>query len=166
MSYRGGGRAHALDSVAPAPSSGRVPPHDLEAEAAVLSAILLDRDALDKVLENLKSEHFYSEAHRRIYEGAIELSSKGLPIDIVSVAGWLRDRERLAQVGGSAYLAELADAVPAVAHIETYARMVREKWRVRQLIGTCQKIAAEGYGDVGEVQAFIDGAEQAVYEIA
>jgi replicative DNA helicase len=85
---------------------------------------------------------------------------------VVSVAGMLRDRERLAQVGGSAYLAQLVDAVPSVAHIETYARMVREKWRVRQLIATCQRVAAEGYGDVGEVQQFIDGAEQAVYEIA
>jgi replicative DNA helicase len=153
---------------APAPPSigGRVPPHDLDAEAAVLSAILLERDALDKVLETLSPEHFYSEANRRIYEGAVELSAKGVPIDIVSVAGWLRDRDRLPQVGGSAYLAQLADAVPAVAHLETYARMVKEKWRIRQLIATCQRVAAEGYGDVGEVQAFIDEAEQSVYEIA
>jgi replicative DNA helicase len=132
----------------------------------VLSAILLERDALDKVLELLQPEHFYSEANRRVYEVAVELSSQGTPIDIVSVAGKLRDRERLAQVGGSAYLAQLVDAVPSVAHLETYARMVREKWRVRQLIATCQRVAAEGYGDVGAVQEFIDGAEQAVYEIA
>src|SRR3954454_820697 len=154
------------EPAAPPPIGGRVPPHDLDAEAAVLSAVLLERDALDKVLETLKPEQFYSEANRRIYEAAIELSSKGTPIDIVSVVGELRDRERLAQVGGSAYLAQLVDSVPSVAHIETYARMVKEKWRVRQLIATCQKVAAEGYGDVGEVQAFIDGAEQSIYEIA
>jgi replicative DNA helicase len=159
-------RAHAFEPPAPTPVAGRIPPHDLDAEAAVLSAILLERDALDKVLELLRAEHFYSEANRRIYEVAVELSSQGTPIDVVSVAGMLRDRERLAQVGGSAYLAQLVDAVPSVAHLETYARMVREKWRVRQLISTCQRVAAEGYGDVGEVQQFIDGAEQAVYEIA
>ena len=159
-------RPRAFEPPAPAPVAGRIPPHDLDAEAAVLSAILLERDALDKVLELLQAEHFYSEANRRIYEVAVELSSQGTPIDIVSVAGMLRDRERLAQVGGSAYLAQLVDAVPSVAHIETYARMVREKWRIRQLIATCQRVAAEGYGDVGEVQQFIDGAEQAVYEIA
>ena len=159
-------RARSFEPPAPAPVAGRIPPHDLDAEAAVLSAILLERDALDKVLELLRAEHFYSEANRRIYEVAVELSSQGTPIDVVSVAGMLRDRERLAQVGGSAYLAQLVDAVPSVAHIETYARMVREKWRVRQLIATCQRVAAEGYGDVGEVQQFIDGAEQAVYEIA
>jgi replicative DNA helicase len=159
-------RPRAFEPPAPAPVAGRIPPHDLDAEAAVLSAILLEREALDKVLELLRAEHFYSEANRRIYEVAVELSSQGTPIDIVSVAGMLRDRERLAQVGGSAYLAQLVDAVPSVAHIETYARMVREKWRIRQLIATCQRVAAEGYGDVGEVQQFIDGAEQAVYEIA
>jgi replicative DNA helicase len=159
-------RPRAFEPPAPAPVAGRIPPHDLDAEAAVLSAILLERDALDKVLELLQAEHFYSEANRRIYEVAVELSSQGTPIDVVSVAGMLRDRERLAQVGGSAYLAQLVDAVPSVAHIETYARMVREKWRIRQLIATCQRVAAEGYGDVGEVQQFIDGAEQAVYEIA
>jgi replicative DNA helicase len=157
-------RVHSFD--APPPVQGRVPPHDLDAEAAVLSAILLERDALDKVLETLKPEQFYSEANRRIYEAAVELSSKGTPIDIVSVAGVLRDRERLAQVGGSAYLAQLVDSVPSVAHVDSYARRVKEKWRVRQLIATCQRVAAEGYGDVGEVQEFIDGAEQAVYEIA
>jgi replicative DNA helicase len=166
MQYRQG-RAHAYEAPPPpSVSSGRVPPHDLDAEAAVLSAILLERDALDKVLETLQPDHFYSEANRRIYEAAVELSAKGTPIDIVSVAGALRDRERLAQVGGSPYLAKLVDAVPSVAHIETYARMVKEKWRVRQLIATCQKVAAEGYGDVGEVQTFIDGAEQSIYEIA
>lgn len=147
-------------------TTARVPPHDLDAEAAVLSALLLDRDALDRVLDILKAEHFYSEAHRRIYEAALDLSSKGSPVDIVSVAGWLRDRDRLAQVGGAAYLGQLVDAVPAVAHLPTYARMVREKWRVRQLISTCQRVAAEAYGDIGDVQPFIDRAEQAIYDIA
>src|SRR5262249_38774281 len=79
----------------------RVPPQDLDAEAAVLSAILLESEALDKVLEILRPEHFYSEANRRIYESAVELSTRGTPIDVVSIAGVLRDRERLSQVGGS-----------------------------------------------------------------
>src|SRR6185503_10238401 len=86
--------------------------------------------------------------------------------DIVSVASWLRDRERLAQVGGPSYLAQLSDATPAVGHVTAHAMVVYEKWRVRQLIATCQKVAAEGYGDVGVVQEFIDGAEQAIYELA
>jgi replicative DNA helicase len=127
---------------------------------------MLQRDALDRVLEILKPEHFYSDANGRIYEAAQELAVSGTPIDIVSVASWLRDRERLAQVGGAAYLAQIADATPAVAHVAAHARVVYEKWRVRQLIATCQRVAAEGYGDVGVVQEYIDGAEQAIYELA
>jgi replicative DNA helicase len=146
--------------------AGRVPPHDLDAEAAVLSAVLLSREALDRVLEILKPEHFYSDANGRIYEAAQELSLSGTPIDIVSVASYLRDRERLAQVGGPTYLAQLTDATPAVAHVAAHAQVVYEKWRLRRLIATCQRVAAEGYGDVGVVQEFIDSAEQAVYELA
>ncbi len=150
----------------PPPVAGRVPPHDLDAEAAVLSAILLSRDALDRVLEILKPEHFYSDANGRIYEAAVQLSSTSTPIDIVSVASWLRDREKLQQIGGSSYLAQLADATPAVAHVGAHAQVVFEKWRLRQLIATCQRIAAEGYGDVGTVQEFVDRAEQDVYQLA
>jgi replicative DNA helicase len=148
------------------PVAGRVPPHDLDAEAAVLSSVLLERDALDRVLEILKPEHFYSDANRRIYEAATQLAIAGTPIDIVSIASWLRDREWLNHIGGSSYLAQLADATPAVAHVATHAKVVYEKWRLRQLIATCQKVAAEGYGDVGTVQEFIDGAEQSIYKLA
>jgi replicative DNA helicase len=159
-------RGRFPQKVEPPVVAGRVPPHDLDAEAAVLSAILLERDALDRVLELLRPEHFYSEANGRIFQAATQLAVSGTPIDIVSVASWLRDRDWLAQVGGAGYLAQLSDATPAVAHVAAHARVVREKWRVRQLIATCQRVAAEGYGDVGVVQEFIDGAEQAVYEIA
>src|SRR5579872_1827491 len=69
---------------------GRVPPHDLDAEAAVLSSIMVDPLALDKVLEFLKAEHFYSEAHRRIYEACIDLRSRGQPVDVVQVGTWLK----------------------------------------------------------------------------
>jgi replicative DNA helicase len=148
------------------PTLGRVPPSDLDAEAAVLSAVLLSPDSFDSVQEVLKPEHFYADANRRVYEAVLELQRSGKPVDIISVAGWLRDRNRLQQVGGSPYLAQLTDATPAVAHVEAHARMIREKWRLRQLIATCQRVAAEGYGDCGEVQGFIDQAEQAVFDIA
>lgn len=147
------------------PIQGRIPPHDLDAEAAVLSALLLDQDALGKVSDNLRPDQFYSEANRRIFQAILALAAKAMPIDLVSVAGELRDRERLEQVGGSAYLAQLADAVPFVAHVETYAGMVTKKWRVRQLIATCLRLAAEGYGDVGDVQTFLDAARSQVVEL-
>lgn len=146
--------------------AGRVPPNDLDAEAAVLSAMLLEKSAVDRVVANLKPEQFYSEANRRIYEAAFELHAKSQPVDVVQVAGFLRDRDRLAQVGGNAYLAQIVDSVPSIANVEIYAARVKEKWRLRQMIQECQRIVAEGYGEVTDVQAFIDAAEQAIYQIA
>jgi replicative DNA helicase len=149
----------------PQPIEGRVPPHDLDAEAAVLSAVMLDPAALDRVTD-LKPEHFYSEAHRRIFEACLELRQVGHPVDVVQVASWLKDRQRLAQVGGMGYLGEILDSAPVVANVGAYARIIHEKFRVRQLILSCQKVVAQGYGDYGEPQGFIDGAEQAIYNIA
>ena len=150
----------------PIGAEGRVPPHDLDAEGAVLSSVMVDPLAFDKVSELLRPEHFYSEAHRRIFEACVELSSAGQPVDVVQVATWLRDRERLSQVGGMAYLTEVLNAAPAVANVGAYARTIHEKWRVRQLILTCHRVTAQGYAGYGEAQEFIDSAEQAVYDIA
>jgi replicative DNA helicase len=148
------------------PAGGRVPPHDLDAEAAVLSAVMLDVFALDRVLEFLKPEHFYSEAHRRIFEAAVDLRASGKPVDVVQIGTWLKDRGRIAQIGGMGYLTEVLNAAPAVANVAAYGRTIREKSRIRQLIATCQRVSAEGYLDYGEAQTFIDSAEQAVYDIA
>lgn len=148
------------------PSAGRVPPADVDAEAAVLSACLLSADLFDAVQELLNPEYFYDPRHRLVYEAVGELNSASRPVDTVSVAGHLRDRGRLDQAGGTPYLAQLVDATPAVAHVEEHARTIREKWRLRSLIATCQRFAAEGYGDCGEVQAFVDSAEQSIFELA
>jgi hypothetical protein len=142
-----------------------VPPHDLDAEAAVLSAMLLSGESVRVILAGpLRAEHFYSDANGRIYETARELASAGRPVDIVVVASLLRDRDRLAQVGGPTYLAQLADATPAVAHVEAHAQIIVDKWRLRAAIATHQAIAAQGYGDVGDVDAFLDAAAGAVAE--
>ena len=153
-------------ALEPSALEGRVPPHDLDAEAAVLSAVMVDPLAFDKVNEHIAPEQFYSEAHRRIYEACRELAAAGRPVDVVQVASWLRDRDRLAQVGGMAYLTEVLNAAPAVANVGAYAKTIQEKWRVRQLILACQRVTAQGYVGYGEAQEFIDSAEQAVYEIA
>ena len=145
---------------------GRVPPHDLDAEAAVLSAVLLDPGAMDRVQEFLRPEHFYSEAHRRIFEAAIDLRGRGQPVDIVQVGSWLKSRDRLGQIGGMAYLTEILNAAPAVANVGAYGKTIHEKYRVRALILVCQRVAATGYIDYGEAQEFIDNAEQSIYQLA
>jgi replicative DNA helicase len=148
---------HALATIA-----GRVPPQELAAERATLGAVLLNREALDRVVGILKPSHFYGGAHASIFEAALDLAAAGTPVDIVSIASWLRARDRLAQVGGPSYLAELADATPAVAHVEAHARLVIDAWRLRALIATCQKITAEGYGAITDRADFIASAEAAI----
>src|SRR4051812_14565751 len=148
------------------PSAGRVPPHDLDAEAAVLSAVMLSHEAFDRVAEFLRPEYFYSGANQRVFEAVLALQEESHPIDIVTVAGWLRDKGLLQQIGGTPYLAQLTDAIPTIAHVEAHGRAVKEKWRLRRVIATCQDFAALGYGDCGEIQGFIDQAEQAIFDLA
>jgi replicative DNA helicase len=157
------GRVQAVET--PPTVEGRVPPNDLDAEAAVLSAVMIDGSSLDK-LDFLKADHFYAEAHRRIFEACMELRQKGQPVDIVQVGTWLKNRERIAQVGGMGYLTEILNAAPAITNVASYGMTIYEKWRIRQVILTCQKVVAQGYIDYGEAQAFIDGAEQSIYQIA
>jgi replicative DNA helicase len=138
----------------------------LDAEAAVLSAVMVDPSALDKVLEFLKAEHFYSEAHRQIYAAACELRSRGKPVDVVQVGTWLKDDGRIAQVGGMGYLTEILNAAPAVTNVRAYAETIEKKSRVRELIATCQRIAAQGYVDYGDADDFIQDSAAKVHAIA
>ena len=144
----------------------RVAPHDLDAEAAILSAALLDPDVYPLVADRLTAELFYAESNRRIWEVIDSLARADQSVDIVTVAGRLRDTGRLAQVGGSAYLAQLVDAVPAVAHIENYAARVVGLARLREIQLVCRKIAAEAYDAGEDVDAFLDRAEASVYQAA
>lgn len=145
---------------------GAVPPHDLDAEASVLSAVLLKRGAIAEVSDLLAPRHFYSESNGRIYEACAAVEADGKPIDLVTVAAWLRDRERLESVGGAGYLMQVCDATPAVANVRNHARIVLQKHRMRALIDTCHAVAAESYGDVGDVDQWIDAAEARVCGVA
>lgn len=147
-------------------SSGRVPPNNLDAEGAVLGAILLSADALDRVRPILSPSAFYADANRRIYEAICELVDSGRPVDVLAVKSKLSDQDRLQHIGGSPYLAQLADATPAIAHVEDHARRVAEKGLQRQLIATCSRFATEGYGDVGDVSEWVLNAAQAVADLA
>ncbi len=144
-------------------NQGRVPPHDLDAEAAVISAMLLDPDAIDLVRELLEPAHFYAESNRRICEAIYLLRDAAEPVDLVTVTSKLRDAGRLAQVGGTPYVAALSDATPAVGNVRHHARVVREKAKVRQVIATCQVITAEGYCEITDPEAWCDQAEAKVF---
>jgi replicative DNA helicase len=140
-------------------------PHDIDAEAAVLGSILYDPTTLSLV-SWLRPEELYSEANRRIYEAALWLGGKGRSCDVVSVAGALQDTDRLAQVGGTAALANLADKTPASADIEAYATRIRELYQRRQLIRRCGETAARGHDGKVPTTELLSEHEQAIYELA
>ncbi len=147
-------------------SSAKVPPHSLEAEAAVLGGILLDNTALDRVAEHVSAEDFYREAHRKIFRAASELSQRSEPIDLLTLTEALKTRGELAEVGGAAYVSELADRALSAANIQYHARIIREKAILRGLIATASEIVSRGYEAREEVARFVDEAEQAIYQIA
>lgn len=144
----------------------RVPPQHVEAEQAVLGAILMEPTALISVMEWLRPEDYYREAHRHIYESMIALSGNQQPIDIVTMATHLQAKQHLEHVGGIAYLTELAGAVPTAANVTYYARIVEEKAILRKLIRTATEIVSRGYTSGEDLRTILDDAERRILEIS
>lgn len=143
----------------------RPPPCDLQAEAAVLSACLLD-GAQVALVPWLEPEHFFSNAHQRIWEAIAHLHRTGTPVDTVSVAVRLRETGRIAEVGGVEYLTAILDTAPAVVHVERYAQVVHDRYRARAVVAACQHIAASGYAPIADTQAWADGAASSLDRVA
>ena len=144
----------------------KVPPQNLEAESSVLGGILLDNDAINRVLEALSPEDFYRESHRKIFRAMIDLSERNEPVDLITLSESLKARGELDSVGGAAYLASLADLVPTAANIGYYGRIVRDKAILRHLISAATEIATSGFEERGNVEEFLDGAEKTIFDIA
>lgn len=143
---------------------GKTPPADLDAEAAVLCAVLHNGQVLDELADILSPVEFYADANRTIYEAALAVHATGQPVDIRTVWARLNDTGKAQRVGGTPYLAQLSDASPMVAHVEAHARIVVDKYRQRRLIGICQRYAVEGYGEIGSVDEWCQRIEHEVFE--
>ncbi len=144
----------------------RVPPQSLEAEEAVLGGILLDNTALDRITELVHVDDFYRESHRTVFRAMLDLSARNEPSDLITLAEVLKGHGELAAVGGSAYLAELAERVPTAAHVVQYAKIVRDKSILRALIGAATEIAMHGYDGRQDVGEMLDRAEQLIFGIS
>ena len=144
----------------------RVPPQNLEAEESVLGGVLLDNTALDRVVELLQPDDFYRGAHRKLFNAMLELSERSEPVDLITLSEALRSRGDLADVGGAAYLGELAERVPTAANIVHYARIVRDRAVLRGLITAATEIATRGYEASGDVAELLDRAEQLIFDIS
>jgi len=144
----------------------KLPPQDIEAERSVLGALMLDRNAIIKVADLITSPDFYQPAHSKIFETIIELYSKNEPIDILSVSSKLKHQKQLAEVGGSAYLTELINSVPTAAHIIHYAKIIRDKKVLRDLIETSANITEKVFESSDNAEILLDEIEQKVFSIS
>ncbi|MBN2256187.1 MAG: replicative DNA helicase [Deltaproteobacteria bacterium] len=144
----------------------KLPPQNTEAEQSILGGILLDNHAINSVIEILETSDFYSEAHRKIFSAAVELSEKSEPIDLITLSNLLRDKKQLDDIGGVAYLASLVDNVPSAAHIVHYSRIVKEKSIMRRLIAVSTEILNKSYESSSNVNDVLDDAENAIFQIS
>jgi len=144
----------------------RLPPQNIEAEQGVLGSILLDNNALLRVVENIAPEDFYKREHQLIFSAMLELFHRGEPIDLITMSDILSQKGELDAVGGTEYLMELTETVPSSAHAPHYAKIVREKALLRQLIGAANDIIALCYDGKLEGEEALDEAERRVFSIS
>src|SRR5918993_4920532 len=147
-------------------SAERTLPHNLEAERSVLGAILVHNDAFNLAAQVITPDDFYRDAHRRIFEKMIALNERSDAIDFVTLKEELSRSGEVDEVGGPAYIASLADGVPRATNVEYYARIVKEKATLRNLIHSANKILTEAYEAEQEPDLLLDEAERAIFAIA
>ena len=143
----------------------KIPPHDLDAEQAVLGSMMTDSTAVTTALETLKADAFYREDNRAIYQAIINLYNKSEPVDIITLKDELESMGKFEQVGGYEYLASLPDKVPTTANVQKYIKIVEEKSILRNLIRTANEIIELGYGQTEEVEDIMDRAETKIFDI-
>jgi replicative DNA helicase len=144
----------------------RVPPHSLEAERAVLGALLLETDSLPRAIELLRAEDFYKQGHRLMFGAMVSLFDRNEPVDLLTLSEELRRLGILEEVGGAAALAALVEEAATAAHVPSYAGIVREKALVRQLIRTATEIIGQAYEQRDDVDALLDHAEAEIFRIS
>ena len=143
-----------------------VPPHNLEAERSTIGSLLVDKDAIVKVSDFLHAEDFYHDAHKLIFEAILALYDKRTPADIVTLSAYLDDAGHLTSIGGSSFLAELANEVPTSTHIFQYASIVKQKSVLRKLIIAGDTIKGLGFKEDEEVENLIDRAEKSLFKVS
>jgi replicative DNA helicase len=153
-------------SPAPPAAGGRVPPHNLEAEASVLGSLMLDRNAIVRVADFLRPEDFYLDHHAQVYRAALNLYDRADPIDLLTLAAELETMRVLERIGGQAFLAELQSGVPTAANVEYYGHLVEEGATKRKLIGAGGRITALGFDESTPASQALDTAESVIFNIA
>ncbi len=146
-------------------TADKLPPQNLEAEKSLLGALLLDKEAIHKIVDITTAKDFYSRAHQIIFEGMLRLYNKQEPIDLLTVSNTLRENNQLDGVGGVAYLTSLINAVPSSAHVTNYAKIVERKYILRELIDSANHIIGLGHKEDLDLEVMLDEAEQKLFAV-
>jgi len=141
------------------------PPQNIEAEQSLLGCLMLDKNAIIKVSDFVGADDFYKNIHKEIFSAMTDLFEKSEPIDIISVSTRLREKGQLDGVGGSAYLTSLINLVPTATHVANYAKIVREKKVLRDLIQASEEIGLDAFDESQDVDVLLDKAEKKVFSI-
>ncbi|MGA1825870.1 MAG: replicative DNA helicase [bacterium] len=141
-------------------------PHNIEAEKAVLGAILLDSDSLSKIVDQIGPEDFYRNSHQIIYKIILELYESGTPIDLITLKDYLKTHDLLESIGGISYLTDIFEATPTSANIFSHATIVREKAVTRRLINVGNRIFTQGYEESKTTDLLLDDAERMIFDLA
>lgn len=144
----------------------KMPPQNPEAEKSVLGSLMIDKDAMNQVVDLLKPEAFYKTKHAKIYQAMIDLYENSEPIDVLSLSGRLEEKGQLDSVGSKSYLSTLASGVPTAAHVTNYAKIVSKKKILRDLISASYDIGQMGYKEDAEIDTLLDQAEKRIFSIA
>lgn len=147
-------------------SNIKLPPQDIDAEKSVLGSLLINKDAIFRIADFLAPADFYKPAHEIIYEAVLGLFERREPIDILSVTSRLKEKDLIKKAGGSVYMAEIINSVPSAAHVEHYAKIVREKKVLRDLIETSAEITENAFNYDGDLEEVLDKIEQKVFAIS
>ncbi|HSG68731.1 MAG TPA: DnaB-like helicase N-terminal domain-containing protein, partial [Bacteroidales bacterium] len=145
---------------------GRVPPQATDLEEAVLGAIMLEKDALTAVIDVLKPEVFYKEAHQEIFKAIVELFNKSEPVDILTVVNQLKSDGKLDLIGGAYYISQLTNRVASSANVEYHSRIILQKYIQRELIRVSSEIIRDAYEDTTDVFDLLDKAEQNLFAVS
>ena len=144
----------------------KVPPHNLEAEQAVLGSLLIDRDAIIKIADQLSPEDFYADKHGIVYDAMVTLYQRRDPIDIVSLSNVLVERGHLEEIGGRSFLVSLSNAVPTAANVIQYASIIQKKSTLRRMLSAAASIVSLGYQETEDVTSLLDQAEQSLFSVS
>lgn len=143
----------------------KIPPQSIESEKAYIGALMLRQESLHETVDMITPVMFYADRHRLIFETILELYTKSIPVDMLSLSHRLKEKKLLEQVGGNSYLTDILEAVPSSTNVKHYAEIIQKKWLMRKLIDASEYISGLGYAEAEDIESLLDQAEKKIFDV-